>query len=1148
MTEYNSQRTLQNKFREIERRLRGLESTAQLGFSSVVSDGAIKVYDKDGTLVQQVGTQFDGTYTSASLGGPTPPTPTTPTVAGVVGGLDISWDGLFTDAAYAPMDFSRVEVHASAASGFEITQENLVNTFESPQGGKHFVSFPDSNTYYVKLVTRTQSGKLSPESGQASGVPQSVEAGEIIPPAAPTGLVETSSWYYSPNWLALIRFDLSWNAVTVDEHGGPTTISGYEVWYSENGGDYVFGAASQTTSVTLYALKPDTTYSFKVRAVNQVPGQFSGAASGNFPSSSIVETIPTPDTMPAQSQMTVALISYDALTSVSAVPPGQIAFVEVGYKTTSGGTYNTITTFGSPRIPQSVPVANAGDPNDTAYLALRYTTYMGNRGAWAPVNPSPLTIVGIVDEDLINTSLQEQFASVNSAVSAVQVSANGKNTITYSTANPSGTGVVGDTWFKQSGNIIVAQWTWDGSSWIAKTLDNDVIANLDAGKINAGTISAERIGAGTIAASALAANSVTASAIATGAITAGKIAANAVTAGSINAGAIDGMIITGAVVQTDYSGQRVVLDALGLHGYNELGQEVTTISSDTGALSAASGTFSGKIVGSEIIGAVLKTGTTGNRMYLGDYYYVRPPSQSGDTNLGGSLFWYAPDEFNWYPSNLTSFTQTNTDINGWDNAIYLATGYPNGSSINPTSLQMDLYVPSPEDALSDGTLPISYSLFDTGHFFVYSGSPNGNSNKIPYPLAIQHNTFHVGSTENLKNGLYQNTSKIELALELDGISDGGPNPPTPWNYVDNALHSTINMTASYSGATSASSVDLNSLVGSTEWNIGALTDFSISKWGIKPLGPNSADFVQYDVLTIHSARDATDSSFIQLQAPPEVGDVDNSNPNYGWVTIANESISLAAKNVEITANNGTGTLNSDSLFRLTASANLSATSTGHALQIGLTNSPNLRFDTSGISAVSGGTLSDLDLNRGGGIVHVGQSQSSGSPELMVGNPAGNLQPNLSLVRYRNSQLYKALFYATATSGPGQLGVQLQIDGTSQSTFYFNEGNTGTGNITANTNSVTRPVTPFAMQMGTVSTSTGIAQNAGWQPSISFASGRFTQAPFVFVAVDSPRLTTDAESITTSGFTGRAYNWTTSTVPSTKMTWLAIQMTSSNTVG
>lgn len=75
------------------------------------------------------------------------------------------------------------------------------------------------------------------------------------------------------------------------------------------------------------------------------------------------------------------------------------------------------------------------------------------------------------------------------AAGVAQTSANGKNTTHYSIAGPSGGGQNGDIWFQvDSGGTVLYQYVYNGSSWISSPISNTVIANLDAGKINGGTI------------------------------------------------------------------------------------------------------------------------------------------------------------------------------------------------------------------------------------------------------------------------------------------------------------------------------------------------------------------------------------------------------------------------------------------------------------------------------------------------------------------------------------------------------------------------------------------------------------------------------------------------------------------------------------
>ena len=100
-------------------------------------------------------------------------------------------------------------------------------------------------------------------------------------------------------------------------------------------------------------------------------------------------------------------------------------------------------------------------------------------------------------------------AAYDRATTAID-SANAKNRSIFSTSNASGTSldgyafINGDMWYKKdANNTIIGMWEFLNGAWVAKTVNNEVIANLDAGKINAGTINADRIGSRSISASKL---------------------------------------------------------------------------------------------------------------------------------------------------------------------------------------------------------------------------------------------------------------------------------------------------------------------------------------------------------------------------------------------------------------------------------------------------------------------------------------------------------------------------------------------------------------------------------------------------------------------------------------------------------------------
>ena len=80
---------------------------------------------------------------------------------------------------------------------------------------------------------------------------------------------------------------------------------------------------------------------------------------------------------------------------------------------------------------------------------------------------------------------REAYNKANSA----QTSADGKNTVYYSAAEPSGgTYASGDIWFDtDNGNAISI---YDGTAWVTKTLGSAAVGKLNASNIDAGAITA----------------------------------------------------------------------------------------------------------------------------------------------------------------------------------------------------------------------------------------------------------------------------------------------------------------------------------------------------------------------------------------------------------------------------------------------------------------------------------------------------------------------------------------------------------------------------------------------------------------------------------------------------------------------------------
>ncbi|MFD5425358.1 hypothetical protein [Streptomyces sp. NPDC127084] len=162
----------------VERRLDSTSRTAQLAYSSI-ENGAIDVYDDDGSLRAVIGQQPDGSTGVNVVNAPPPPTPSQPTLTSVLGGVAATWEGAFNDAVAAPLDFARTEVHAASLASFLPGAATLRGTLESPRGGTLII--PTGKPMYVRLLVRNTSGVASEPSVQSGPVgPAPVVAQQVL--------------------------------------------------------------------------------------------------------------------------------------------------------------------------------------------------------------------------------------------------------------------------------------------------------------------------------------------------------------------------------------------------------------------------------------------------------------------------------------------------------------------------------------------------------------------------------------------------------------------------------------------------------------------------------------------------------------------------------------------------------------------------------------------------------------------------------------------------------------------------------------------------------------------------------------------------------------------------------------------------------
>ncbi|MET8746307.1 hypothetical protein [Streptomyces sp. NPDC004728] len=161
---------------QLEKRLAAVERTARLSAASL-DNTSLEVRDNSGSLRALVGQQGDGTTAVNIVNGGPPPVPTTPSAGPALGGVAAGWDGAFAGGAVMPLDWVRVEVHASPTAAFTPGPDTLKATIETPQGGVVYI--PSTVPLYVALLARNTSGAASPATAQAGPYAPKPVAGEI---------------------------------------------------------------------------------------------------------------------------------------------------------------------------------------------------------------------------------------------------------------------------------------------------------------------------------------------------------------------------------------------------------------------------------------------------------------------------------------------------------------------------------------------------------------------------------------------------------------------------------------------------------------------------------------------------------------------------------------------------------------------------------------------------------------------------------------------------------------------------------------------------------------------------------------------------------------------------------------------------------
>lgn len=450
-----------------------------------VSPGGISVEDSTGDKTVEI---------NPSL--PILAAPTAPELTTGMGSVSVRWDGSLVDGA-APAHLSYVYAEeGTSATGPWVRMGQPLNLADQDLVARP----PVGDTRWYRLTAMDTSNRPSLPGPVASITVEGVELPDLST-AVNDFLDEINGKADAAIVASVDEYAVSTSATVAPTTGWSTAIPS---WSTTN---YIWRRTRNE--------KADGTFATETPAViTGNPGATGGAGT---PGRGITSTT----------------ITYQAGASGTAAPTGTwtttIPSVAAGQYlwTRTVDTYTDASTVTSYSIGKMGENGSAGVPGTGVASWTRF--YYLTTGA-APAKPTVLTppapwsttepnyVAGttsslyFTDRTVLSTgafsysdvSISTGFEAAKTAYTRSTLAldtANGKNKTIFSTSPASGTVgyVAGDIWFQKNGTLIIGQWEFT-TSWQRRTLDNAVIANLNAGKITAGFLDVvNRIKSGSIA-------------------------------------------------------------------------------------------------------------------------------------------------------------------------------------------------------------------------------------------------------------------------------------------------------------------------------------------------------------------------------------------------------------------------------------------------------------------------------------------------------------------------------------------------------------------------------------------------------------------------------------------------------------------------
>ncbi|MEU9946995.1 hypothetical protein [Streptomyces sp. NPDC047939] len=536
---------------QLKRRIAQIEKGQRISHGASIENAAVEVRDEDGSLRAIVGQQGDGTTGAIIMNGPPPPQPSDPIVASVLGGVTASWDGQFAAGAVMPLDWARIEVHASTAPVFTPDSVTLQSTIETAQGATVVIAC--ETDVYVRLVARTTSGTASNPSGTVGPYgPTPVVATDLL-----DGIVTTLKLADDAVTAAKVAANAIDSIALADGAVLSEKLAAAAVSVGKIADNAVTGPAIAADAVTAGKVAADAITARELAAGSVTAAE---VAAGAITTDKLTVTgggnlLSDPG---FEGPYTGGLVTGDAYWSV-----------DTSKGNGSSKSLRVNATAGSPTNRDLTLFDMAIQPGDQLYLATDYqasTDYAGTPRIYARWENSSggflSTSAAQASPPVLGATWQRISTTVTAPANTARVKLNVAST----------SGTAGTLWFDNASVRPVAGGTQiaDGAVTTQKivagavqTLQLDAEA-VNASKIAAGAVTTVKLDALAVTADKIAANTITAGKLAVGSVDATALKADAITGKTITGGTITGTdiiggTVTGGILRTGTTGERVVL-------------------------------------------------------------------------------------------------------------------------------------------------------------------------------------------------------------------------------------------------------------------------------------------------------------------------------------------------------------------------------------------------------------------------------------------------------------------------------------------------------------------------------------------------------------------------------------------------------------